>query len=142
MTAPEKDTSAKHRFTFKKAERLKSKKLIDLLFSKGESFLQYPVKFVYLPTELPQKHCVQVGVTVSKKNFKKAVDRNRIKRLLREAYRLNKHQILDSIGEQQLALFLIYIGKEMPDYRLIENGIKKGLRKVSNSLKEKENPED
>lgn len=141
MTTPDKDIFEIKRFTLKRAERLKSKKVIDVLFTKGDSFLQFPVKFVYLVTELPEKYPVQVGVSVSKKNFKKAVDRNRIKRLLREAYRLNKHKIYDSIGEKQLALFLIYVGKDLPDYTLIENGIKKGLKRVSASVGEKENPE-
>lgn len=117
-------------FRFRKEERLKSKKIIDKLFADGQSALAYPLKIVFLSTPLPAGYPVQAGFTVSKKNFKRAVQRNRIKRLMREAYRLNKHELYKQLPEQQLAVFFIFIGKELPEYPAIEKGIKKAFRLI------------
>lgn len=124
------------RFTLKKGERLCSTKLIERLFKEGESFLQYPLKFVFLPTELPSKFPAQVGFSVSKRNFKRAVKRNRIKRLLRESYRLNKNLLYEELN-QPVSIFIIYIGKALPRYSEIERAMKKGLLRLSehNSVK-------
>lgn len=119
-------------FTFKKAERLNSKKIIDKLFADGQSFLAYPLKVVFLPTQLPVKCPVQAGFTVSKKNFKRAVKRNRIKRLIREAYRLNKNELYTTLDDRQLAVFFIYIGKELPEYPAVEKAIKKAFQLIIN----------
>lgn len=104
-------------FTYNKAERLKSRKLIEHLFSKGKSLSSFPVKVLYDFTEdasIP----LQAGVTVSSRNFKKAVERNRAKRILREAYRLQKLPLQHVLEEQNLslALFFICTGKELPEY--------------------------
>ncbi len=117
--------------SFKKEERLCSKKIIDRLFAEGQSFLAYPVKIVFLPTELNTNFSVQAGFTVSKKSFKRAVKRNRIKRLMREAYRLHKHELYRQLNERQLAVFFIYIGKEMPQYAAVENAIKKAVQRIA-----------
>ena len=86
--------------TFKKQERLKSKKTIELLFKNGNIINEFPVKAVWIKTTLPEKDAVsQVSFSVPKRLFKKAIDRNRIKRLLRESYRLNK-PLLISILQQ------------------------------------------
>ena len=74
-------------------EKLKSKKLLDALFSSGKKINGFPIKLVYKPLDFEDDCLIKVGVSVPKRNFKKAVDRNRIKRLMREAYRLNKHII-------------------------------------------------
>lgn len=98
-------------YTYPKAERLKSKKIIDALFIEGTSVKSYPLRLVYLKTALPIDDInLQAGVSVSKRNFKLAVSRNRIKRLMRESYRLNKHLLKDVEGSY--ALLFIYTGRE------------------------------
>ncbi len=98
---------------YPKDEKLKSRKSIDRLFSEGKSIARYPLRLVYQPTD---QATTQIGVSVSKKYFKKAVDRNYIKRILRECYRKNK-QILP---EQPYSLMLLYQSKEIPEYSEIE----------------------
>lgn len=112
---------------FPKKEKIKSRKTIDQLFSEGKSRVQYPVKMLYIPSEI-EVH--QAAFSVPKRNFKRAVDRNRIKRQLREAYRLNKHILSDST--EKFALFFIFLGKENPQYRQIEKSMKKLLVQVKN----------
>jgi ribonuclease P protein component len=103
-------------FSYNKFEKLKSRKQIELLFAKGKSISAFPVKVFYLPVEHTPMHPVQVGVGVSARNFKKAVDRNTIKRRLREAYRIHKlplHQHL--LTEQKsVAVFILWIDKQIP----------------------------
>ena len=105
-------------FTLGKSERLKSRKLIDELFNEGRSFVQAPFRVYYKLSETG-KPGLQFGVGVSTKNFKKAVDRNRVKRQMREAYRLQKNPLSKAIDStsRQLNLFLIYTGKELPNYQ-------------------------
>ena len=117
--------------SFKKEERLCSKKIIDKLFSEGASFLSFPIKVVYLPTTLPGKYPIQAGFSVSKKIFKRAVKRNRIKRLMREGYRLNKHILSATKTNNQMAVFFIFIGKDVPNYSSIEKAMKKALHRLS-----------
>lgn len=118
------------KLTFKKEERLCSKRVIDKLFTEGESFLSFPVKIIFLKTPVSSGFPVQAGFSVSKKSFKKAVQRNLIKRRLREAYRLNKYELYQNIGDKQLAVFFIFIGKTIPEYQTVESAIKKGLKKL------------
>ncbi|MBK6284708.1 MAG: ribonuclease P protein component [Draconibacterium sp.] len=121
-------------FSFHKNERLCSKKVIDKLFIEGKSVFVYPVKIVYLETLLPEKNKVQAAFTVGKRNFKRAVKRNLIKRRMREAYRLNKQKFYDELGEKQLAVFFIYTAKTISDYKQIETAIIKGLKKLSTEV--------
>jgi len=118
------------KLSFKKGERLCSKKIIDKLFTEGESILSFPVKIVFLPCELPSMFPVQVGFSVGKKIFKKAVQRNLIKRRMREAYRLNKNELYQKLGDKQLAVFIIFIGKTILDYKEIESSVKKGMKRA------------
>ena len=104
-------------FTLGKEERLKSRKQTELLFSEGKKFTINPFRIHY-SLDKAEKSSLQFGAGVSKRNFKKAVDRNRIKRVIREAYRLQKKIVKEKLDEEnyQLVLFLIYTGKELPDY--------------------------
>lgn len=118
------------KFTFKKEERLTSKKIIDKLFSEGDSFLSFPLKIVYCKTELPSKYPVQAAFSVGKRNFKLAVDRNRIKRKIRETYRLKKHELYEALKDEQMAVFFVFIGKETPEYEVVEKAMQRGIKKI------------
>src|SRR5580765_8282307 len=105
-------------FTLGQGERLKSRKLIEQLFSEGKSFSLHPYRVYYLFSPHPpdSKFSIQFGVGVSAKNFKKAVDRNRVKRITREAYRMQKTELQNKLNTKALHLnvFFIYTGKELP----------------------------
>jgi ribonuclease P protein component len=105
-------------FTLGKNERLKSRKSIEQLFSEGKKITVAPFKILYILTRSSQHSSLLFGTGVSAKNFKKAVDRNRVKRLMREAYRLQKKNLQEKIkaGNIHLNVFFIYTGKELPEY--------------------------
>lgn len=111
------------KFTYNKKEKLKSKKGIDLLFTEGQSVSAYPLRLVYMPTTFDEDIIAKTGVSVSKRNFKTAVDRNRIKRLLRESYRLNKAVYFNNLTTQH-AFMILYIGKDKPTLTQVENRMK------------------
>ena len=117
-------------FSFPKEEKLKSKKLIERLFIEGKSIANFPLKLIYLRTVFEDEVKVKAGVIAPKKNFKNAVQRNRIKRLLREAYRLHKPLVFNNI-EGSFAFMILYLGKEMPDHQLINEKMKGLLKKFS-----------
>jgi len=123
-------------YTFKKEERLCNKKLIDGLFHSGSSFLCYPFKVSWLLNP-EQQVCTQVLFSVSKRRFKHAVDRNLIKRRMREAYRLNKQQQLYDVltsADKRIVLSLGYIGKEVVAYELVEKKMLKLLSQLCNEV--------
>ncbi len=105
-------------FTYPKTEKLKSKSTIDLLFSEGKSVSKYPLRLVFVENPTEEKEVIKMGVSVSKKYFKHAVDRNYFKRVLRECYRLNKHILVDSI-EKPYAFMFFYQSKERLTYQEI-----------------------
>lgn len=105
-------------FTYPKNERLKSKTTIGLLFSEGKSVSKYPLRLVYRQAEENSEEQTKIGVSVSKKYFKKAVDRNYFKRVLRETYRLNKHLLLDNL-DQPYSIMLFYQTKDRLSYEEI-----------------------
>src|SRR5216110_2041216 len=102
-------------FTYPKSEKLKSKNTINSLFSQGKSVSKYPLRLVYVPENLHDGQKIKMGVSVSKRNFKKAVDRNYFKRVLRETYRLNKQLLLDGI-DQPYAFMFFYQTKDRLSY--------------------------
>ncbi|MEL1255558.1 ribonuclease P protein component [Flavobacterium sp. DGU38] len=105
-------------FTYPKNERLKSKTTIGLLFSEGKSVSKYPLRLVYCEADENSKEKIKIGVSVSKKYFKKAVDRNYFKRVLRETYRLNKNLLWDNI-QQPYSLMFFYQTKDRLTYEEI-----------------------
>lgn len=128
------------RYTFRKAERLCSHKVIEALFAGGnKSFSAYPIRAVFMPMSEEQMAGmagptapVQVMISVSKRHFKHAVDRNRVKRQIREAYRLNKHQLLSAIPEGQgMAIAFIWLTSEHFDTKVVEEKIKKLLVRIT-----------
>ena len=107
------------KFTYPKHEKLKSKTTIDLLFSGGKSVSKYPLRLVYVENTEPNTELIKMGVSVSKKYFKKAIDRNYFKRVLRETYRLHKSILIEKM-DQPYALMFFYQTKDRLSYQEIE----------------------
>lgn len=120
--------------TLGKQERLKSKTLIGKLYKEGKSVKSFPLRLVYIQTEHTSKYPSQVGVSVPKRNFKKAVDRNRIKRLLRETYRKQKQLVYNTIDKPYVYM-ISYIGKEKDTYDEIELKMEKLLNAFIEQIK-------
>jgi len=128
------DADKEQKNTLKKKDKLKSSLIIEALYKENRFVVSYPLKCFYSFTEAKQdKPAVSVAFTVPKKTFKLAVDRNALKRRVREAYRLNYKKVFESFIEQnekQLHLFFIYIGKEEASYSCIEEAMQKMLKRL------------
>lgn len=122
-------------FTYPKSEKLKSKNTIDLLFSEGKSVSKYPLRLVYVAGTFGENVPIKMGVSVSKKHFKKAVDRNYFKRVLRETYRLNKHMLLDNT-DKPYAFMLLYQSKDRLLYEEINTKTIQLFEKFLTAIKE------
>lgn len=119
------------KLSYPKKEKLKGKKLIEKLFVEGNVITLFPFKLIYIQINTNNK----CGVSVSKKNFKKAVNRNKIKRLIREAYRYNKSLLIDN-NVEGYAFMILYIGKDLPDYKSLNSRMKLLLTKFMRNLSE------
>jgi ribonuclease P protein component len=120
------------KYTYGKEEKLKRRKLINEIFNTGRSFPSYPFRVFYKKINIDVK--AKVGVSVSKRNFKHAVDRNRIKRLMREAYRLEKYSLLDNIDEQVVVMIIYTQRKELP-FDIIKSKMKTTLKRLCSEIK-------
>lgn len=119
-------------FTLRKQDKLKSRKLIEKLFDSGKSSFVYPIKLMHLDLPVLDSK-LKMAVTVPKRQFKRAVDRNKLKRKIREAYRQHKptlEQQLPNHPDHHLILMFIYVGKGIEEYSVIEKAVKKLLSKL------------
>lgn len=128
------------KYTLGKQERLKRRKLIEKLYTEGKSVKNFPLRMMYLQTLHTSDFPCQVGVSVPKRNFKLAVSRNRIKRLLRESYRLQKEIVYNNL-EEPYVFMISYIGKEEPDYEEVFLKMQKLLNLFVEKTKEIKNEE-
>ncbi len=123
-------------FSLPKIERLSKKKSIQELFNKGSSFYLYPFKVIYLPGSTAQS-ANQVIFSVSKRNFKKAVDRNYFKRVLRECYRLNKDQLIQVLDKKYCFMFFYQTNEKLP-YSEIEEKTKHLFEKFGKTIQQEQ----
>ena len=121
-------------FTFSKQEKLCSKIIIEKVFEGKKVLHLFPFSIYYQHCMLPINIPVQVSFGVSKKTFKNAVDRNKIKRYMREAYRLNKQQVLPLEEGQQIALIVIYHAKKILSFQAIEKKWKEAIEEFIKSI--------
>jgi ribonuclease P protein component len=121
---------------FSKAERLCSKKHIDKLFSDGKSFIKYPLRITYLSEKKSDTNFCQVLIIVPKKRLKTAIDRNLVKRRIREAYRTNKTDINNILKEKELhiSMAILYVSNEVLEFQEIKSGIQKALENLNKEV--------
>ena len=128
-------------YTFKKEERLCSRKHLDLLFKNGSSFLLYPFRISYLFVDAPANVQAQVVINVPKRRYKRAVDRNLLKRRIREAYRLNKQDkfYMSLPADRGLLLFSIqFVGKDKYEFAFIEKKLIATFKRFQNLIQPNE----
>ena len=122
--------------TLRKSERLDKKKVIEKMFAGGSHSVSiFPLRVVYLQVE-ELEATASILVSVSKRRFKRAVKRNRVKRQIREAYRVNKHKLLSVLAEKQcrLAIAFIYLSDRPEDSSVIENRVKTALARIAEKV--------
>lgn len=124
-------------FSYSKAEKLKSRKQLEAIFREGKSLNAFPVKVFYQLHQQTEQPAVKAGVGVSSRNFKKAVQRNRIKRFLRECYRKEKEALHTLLQEHkyQLTVFFLYVDREMPQHLQLQEKMPQVLQKLMKQLK-------
>jgi ribonuclease P protein component len=126
------------RNTFKRPEKLKSSRIIGKLFSSGDTITVLPIKLFWkLNYDSNQVVPARMAVTVPSKNFKRSVDRNLIKRRIREAYRLNKHSLFNLLSEKKFSIIFVflYLPKNIYSYQEITEGVIRVLIILSDQLK-------
>jgi ribonuclease P protein component len=125
------------RQTFRKPERLVSKIAFEQLLKDGKSFHEFPVRVIWKEMPLPTPYPLQVAFSVPKRIFKRAVDRNRVKRLLRESYRKNKVLIQPFLSgkNKQYAVLFVYTGKKLPDYADVQQRMISILQQLATTVR-------
>lgn len=128
------------RNTLGKDERLKSRKKMEVLFQKGNSFLKSPIRVLWMFSDKELLFPAQIMFTVPKKSFKKSTDRNRIKRLMREAYRMNKSQIYEPLSSKGVYVIVafIYTGNRLPEWKDINDKIILTLQRLAIDIEKSE----
>ena len=126
------------KLTFGKNEKLKSKKAIEALFSEGQSYVSHPIRIVY-KVNPKSDYTIRIGESVAKKKFKHAVDRNLLKRRIKEAYRLNK-SLVQLPEDVSVDILFIYTSSKIKDYSVIDQSMKEILSKLDTKLNKKEQP--
>lgn len=128
------------RLTLGADERLKREKDLETLFRQGKAFSVFPLKLIWLltaPRAGEEKVCVKAAFTAPKKKFRKAVQRNRVKRLLRESWRLQKNILCDAVpAGKQLHVFLIFTGATLPSYAEVFSAVQKGMERLLRALQQ------
>ncbi len=119
--------------TFTKAERLSSKVAIETLFETGRSFHSAPFKICWLETTEGSSPA-QIVISVPKRSFKRAVDRNKIKRRIREGYRKNKDMLYGNLKDKKVLLMLIFTSKTILEYKEIEEKMIVALKRLSKNI--------
>lgn len=116
-------------FRLQKNERISKQKEIDYLFEQGNSFISFPLRVICVQTDLCREDKVSIFVSVPKRKLKKAVDRNRVKRLIKEAYRLNKNELKNKItaNNNSLLIGFVYVDDKIRSFDEISKGMKKAL---------------
>ncbi|MDR0686312.1 MAG: ribonuclease P protein component [Dysgonamonadaceae bacterium] len=124
------------RHVFQKKEKISLKNEIELVFAKGESFLLYPLRVIYVQHPPTSGAQAAILISVPKKRLKKAVSRNRVKRFVREAYRLNKNELVKSLAEtgKNLLAAFVFVGNSLPDYHEVEISLKNSLVELNKRL--------
>jgi len=122
-----------NRLTFSHSQRLKRRKEIDALFNEGKSISNYPIRVLYKQVKPEPGIPLKVAISVPKRTFKKAVDRNRIRRQIREIYRIHKTQLWDKLLSYGITyhIMLIYTGKERPGFAELSSKIIVILQRLS-----------
>lgn len=117
-------------FNFPKTQKLCSRDSITQVFSHGKTFMSYPLQFRYLPADTPE---TRIMVSAPKKRFKRAVVRNRLKRLMREAYRLNRHNLCGEQPDAQTGIYIVccYVGQPDARFAAVEQAMIKGLQHIA-----------
>lgn len=123
-------------YTFTKDERLSSQKLIEILFVEGESLIAHPFRFVWKTEEEVDENHLQVAISVPKKRVPKAADRNRIRRLAKEAFRKQKEVLKKQLEKEQkkLTVMIICLGKKAEDYQDLESKISVALDRLQKEI--------
>ena len=124
------------KYTLNAAERLKSRKMLDQVFKTGKRINQFPFRASYLVDDETSNSSIQFGCSAPVRNFKKAVDRNRVKRLMKEAFRLQKHILLDVLApkNKRLVIFVIYTASALPDFATIQTVMGELLLKIKDEF--------